>query len=78
MNFQRHTIIGRLLALAVDVGHNLSEILTEAKTLTPFGADYRYPGDYPDVTLEDARRILAVASQARDEIRNRLPNEALD
>ena len=52
--------------------------LTEAHELTPYGVEYRYPGDYPDVTFMDAQRAVKLASLVRTEIRHRLPHEALE
>jgi hypothetical protein len=46
--------------------------------LTPFGVDFRYPGDYPAVTSKDAETGFALASRVRDEIRDRLPNHSLE
>lgn len=78
VEFPKTHDIGKLLVLAAGVVPDLPDILTEAKTLTPFGVDYRYPGDYPDVTLEHAESAVALASRVRDEIRRRLPDQPLD
>jgi HEPN domain-containing protein len=78
IEFPKTHDIGKLIALAAQVVPDLPEILAEAKNLTPFGVDYRYPGDYPEVTPEDAETALALATRVRDEIRERLSNQALD
>ncbi len=78
IEFPKSHDIGKLMALAAQVVPDLPEILAEAKTLTPFGVDYRYPGDYPEVTTSDAEAALVLATSVRDEIRERLPNQALD
>lgn len=78
IEFPKSHDIGKLMALAAEVAPDLPEILAEAKTLTPFGVDYRYPGDYPEVTTGDAEAALVLATLVRDEIRNRLPNHSLE
>jgi HEPN domain-containing protein len=78
IEFPKTHDIAKLLALAAQVVPDLPEILAEAKTLTPFGVDYRYPGDYPEVTTGDAEAALVLATRVRDQIRERLPEQALD
>jgi len=78
IEFPKTHDIGKLITLAADVDVDLPDALGEAETLTPFGVDLRYPGDYADVTSEDAQNALAVAKRVRDEIRNRLPDQALE
>jgi len=45
--------------------------------LTPYGVEYRYPGDYPETTVEDAAKALDTARHVSEEIRFRLPNHVL-
>ncbi|HLG15864.1 MAG TPA: HEPN domain-containing protein [Blastocatellia bacterium] len=78
VEFPKTHDIAKLLSLAAEVVSDLPEILAEAKTLTPFGVDYRYPGDYPEVTTGDAEAALVLATRVRDQIRGRLPEQALD
>lgn len=78
IEFPKSHDIGKLTVLAAQVVPELPEILEEAKTLTPFGVDYRYPGDYPEVTTADAEAALVLATIVRDEIRNRLPGHSLE
>ena len=78
IEFPRTHNIGNLIMLATQAVPDLPEILAEAKTLTPFGVDYRYPGDYPEVTTDDAEAALVLATRVREEIRDRLPNQSLD
>lgn len=78
IEFPKTHDIGKLIALAAEVVPDLPTTLEEAKTLTPFGVDFRYPGDYPEVTSKDAETALAIASRIRDEIRDRLPNHSLE
>lgn len=42
-----------------------------------YGVEYRYPGDYPQVTFPGATRALALSRRVRKEIRRLLPKEVL-
>jgi HEPN domain-containing protein len=77
VEFKKTHDLAALLKLASTVDEELSVILTEAEALTPYGVEYRYPGDYPQVTPDIAKEALRIASQVRDEIRNRLPRAVL-
>ena len=52
-----------LLKVASNSAPDLPEHLAEAATLTPYGVEYRYPGDYPDVTEYDARKAFEIADK---------------
>jgi HEPN domain-containing protein len=67
-----------LLGLAGKADDKIREILQEAMVLTPYGVEFRYPGDYPEVTRTDAERALWIADRVRSEIRSRLPNQTLE
>jgi HEPN domain-containing protein len=69
--------IGRLVRLAGEVDRPLVEVLAGAADLTPYGVEYRYPSDNPEVTGPDAERAMDLASLVRAEIRRRLPPETL-
>jgi len=73
VEFPKTHDIKRLLDLIAPFDLVLAEALREAATLTPYGVEYRYPGDYPEVSVEDAKRSLKTAGQVRDKIRKRLP-----
>lgn len=78
IEFPKTHDIGKLITLATDVVPGLADILEKATTLTPFGVDFRYPGDYPGLTSTDAETALGLATLVRDEIRNRLPSHSLE
>lgn len=78
IEFPKTHDIAKLIALAAEVVSDLTEILAEANTLTPFGVDYRYPGDYPELTAGDAEAALVLATLVRDQIRDRLSEQAID
>jgi hypothetical protein len=55
----------------------IPDVLKDAVILTPYGVDYRYPGEYPQVGRSDAERAFLLADRVRTEIRNRLPHHIL-
>lgn len=59
-----------LLERVAEVNASLAESLGDAAALNPFGVESRYPGDYPPVTREDARRAVEIASWVRQAIQN--------
>jgi len=63
----------RLLELAGDGDEALAEPLRDAPELTPYGVEYRYPGEYPPVTREAAVLSMAIARRVYDEVVERLP-----
>lgn len=69
--------IQELLNLVSGVDNNLPKSIAESVNLTPYGVEYRYPGDYPDATMEDAAKALDVARRVSDEIISRLPEVVL-
>ena len=68
--------IKRLLKLASARDPNLAGELPDAADLTAYAVEYRYPGEYPPVTTDDA--TSAVADRVRDHVRRRLPVNILD
>ena len=54
----------------------LAEALADAAELTPFGVEYRYPGEYAPVTAETARECVSTARKVHDEISRRLSEDA--
>ena len=78
IEFQKTHDIKALLRLAAKADENIAEILQDAVRLTPYGVEYRYPGDYPEVTRSDAERALQLADLVRTEIRDRLPLHVLE
>jgi hypothetical protein len=41
----------------------LAESLREITALNPYGVDYRYPGDFPDLSHEDAEDAFRLAEK---------------
>ncbi len=67
--------LGKLLDLVASVDTVLSDSLQQITYLSPFGVEFRYPGDYPNMSMEDARKALSMAELVRDSIVAALANE---
>ena len=78
VEFPKTHDIETLLRIAGRVDKKMPEVLRDAATLTPYGVDYRYPGDYPEVTESDAEKALRLADLVREEVRSRLPRHVLE
>ena len=78
IEFPKTHDIEALLKLAGEADEKIPEILREAIILTPYGVDYRYPGEYPEVSRSDAERALRLADHVRAEVRSRLPHHILE
>lgn len=78
IEFPKTHDIEALLRLTGKVDDKLPEILRDAVILTPYGVDYRYPGEYPEVTRSDAERAFLLADRVRAEVRSRLPQQTLE
>lgn len=66
-----------LLTLAAGANTGFAEALAGAAWLTPYGVEYRYPGDYPEATLKDAKQATGLAASVRAETVRRLPEDSL-
>ena len=49
----------------------------ECEQFTDYATVNRYPGDYPAITLTEARQAVKIARRVRKQIRARLPKQAL-
>jgi HEPN domain-containing protein len=78
IEFKKTHDIALLLRSLATADPGVSTILAEAVELTPYGVEYRYPGDYPDVTSVDEEKSVRLATLVRREIRNRLPGKILE
>ena len=47
----------------------------DASQLTPYGVEYRYPGDYPAVPAATARESVDLATRVRDAVAECLRDE---
>ncbi len=77
IEFSKTHDIKSLVELAALADAGIVEALENTEVLTPYGVEYRYPGDYPDVTLSAAHDAVRLAEQVRSAIRMRLPAQTL-
>lgn len=66
-----------LLKLVSSREPELATSLADAGILTPYGVEYRYPGEYPDVTMDEAQKAFEIAGRVRKVILKRLPHDIL-
>lgn len=66
VEFPKTHDIQRLLDLLADVDPDLVGLSADAAELTPYGVEYRYPGEYPPVRRESALSAQAVARRVYD------------
>ena len=72
IEFPKTHDVARLLELVASLDAGLAEELRDAADLTPYGVDYRYPGDYPEVSAAEAEHCIELASAVREAILARL------
>ena len=77
IEFPKTHDIEALLKLAGKVDDKIPEILGDTVILTPYGVDYRYQGEYPEVGMSDAERAFLLADRVRAEVRSRLQHHTL-
>lgn len=75
VEFPKTHDIKRLLELIGACDPDLAGYLSETTELTAYAVEYRYPGDYPAVTVSDAAGAVTMADLAREQIRKQVPCE---
>ena len=65
IDFPKTHNLGELLDLVARIDAALAEHLRDATALNPYGVEYRYPGDFPELTQEDAEAALGLAQKVR-------------
>lgn len=65
IEFPKTHDIGKLLDLISLSNSTLSESLHESISLTSYGVDSRYPGEFPEVTIHDAQEAIQIAGKVR-------------
>mgnify|MGYP001241934367 CR=1 FL=1 len=78
VEFPKTHDIKHLLRLAGDCDPGLIDELSDATGLTAYAVEYRYPGEYPSVTADDAACAVEVASRVRSQILKRLPESIFE
>jgi HEPN domain-containing protein len=62
-----------LLNLVAGVNAGMAKELWHVIVLTPYGVEMRYPGDRPEVTVEEAREAVELARLVRERVMGVLP-----
>jgi len=75
VEFPKTHDIGRILNLVRTADAGLADRVHDAASLTPYGAEVRYPGDAPEPTQEEAREAVAVAERVHRAVLQHLPAE---
>jgi HEPN domain-containing protein len=73
MEFPKTHDMERLLELVGSGDEPLAELLSAAAELTPYGVEYRYPGEYPPVSVDAAVASVAVARRVYDQVVQHFP-----
>lgn len=72
IEFRKTHDLDQLLALASQAEPALQEELASCEWLTPFGVEFRYPGDQPEVDRTTAQNALAEAKRVRQVVMDHL------
>jgi len=75
IEFPKTHNLGELLDLISKVNPDLADSLHHITALNPYGIEYRYPADLPEVTPEQARSALDLAETVQQAIQNVLPSD---
>ena len=70
--FPKSHSIAFLLGLVAQANKRLAEELSGAESLTPYGVEFRYPGESEPVSREQGLRAIQLAQQAREQIHSHL------
>lgn len=72
IEFHKTHDLGELLDLIERVDPSMGRPLRDATGLNPYGVDIRYPADFPDMTLDDATKAVALAAKVREAVNTML------
>jgi HEPN domain-containing protein len=75
VEFPKTHDIQRLLDLLSDVDSDVVGLVADAAELTPFGVEYRYPGEYPPVERDAACMAVTVARRVYEAAAGRVGAE---
>ena len=68
--------ISRLITLSANADESLAASVAAAAELTPYGVEYRYPGEYPPVTSAAAAASLTTAESVVGAVSQSLRGDA--
>jgi len=72
VEFPKTHDLGELLDLLATADAALAQQLRAAEGLNPYAVDTRYPGDCPEMTVQDGRQAVALATQVKEQVFLRL------
>lgn len=70
-----HSLVA-LVGKCMPYDQSFEELRQPATTLTPYAVTFRYPGDLPELSLEEAEQALTLARQVWDFVLPQLPSES--
>ena len=70
--FPKTHSIRQLLELAEKAVPGIQESLSDARTLSPYGVEIRYPGDRPPLNPQAGARAVELATQVQTVVREKL------
>ncbi|MHB8067521.1 MAG: HEPN domain-containing protein [Desulfobaccales bacterium] len=68
IEFPKTHDLGLLLSIIASNDLSLASSLAEVAALNPYGVDIRYPGDSPEITLEDAEEAIRMADRVKEAV----------
>ena len=71
-----HSLVA-LVGKCLSFDQNLNDLREAAVTLTPYAVSFRYPGDLPELTLQEAEIAYKLAQHVWDTLSEKLPPETL-
>jgi HEPN domain-containing protein len=77
IEFPKTHDLGALLDLVSPVETSLAESLNDILLLNPYGVEIRYPGDMPNIELDDAQKAIEIAQRVQDAVLKLLPPDTL-
>ena len=66
IEFPKTHNIALLRQLVANVDPELANSLAESDALTPYGVEFRYPGDLPSLSRDEGERAVRLAEETRD------------
>ncbi len=69
-----HSLVA-LVGKCLSFDQDLQDLRQAAVTLTPYAVTFRYPGDLPELTLEEAERAYTLAEKVWNFLIMKLPKE---
>lgn len=68
-----HSLVA-LVGKGLSFDQDLQQLREASVTLTPYAVSFRYPGELPELTLQEAERACTLAEEVWDIILARLPS----